>query len=71
MDGKEFFSKIDFNKSWDEEDWEKFFRAQDDYRLATQNKEVRKTPMSKIRFNGTDEVAAFEPDLVVFHEVLQ
>src|SRR5688572_7075000 len=59
--GKEFFGKIDFNKSWDEEDWEKFFLAQDDYRIASQNKEVRKKPLEKIRFEGSDEVEAFEP----------
>ena len=61
MDGKEFFSKIDFNKAWDEEDWEKFFAAQDDYRVASQNNVVRKKPMSKVKFQGPDEVLAFEP----------
>ncbi len=61
MDNKEFFRKIDFNKTWDEADWEKFFQAQDDYRVSHQNKEVRKKPMSKIKFVGPDEVKAFEP----------
>lgn len=61
MEKKEFFSKIDFNKTWDEDDWEKFFQAQDDYRLSCQNKEIRKKPMSKVKFIGPDEVAAFEP----------
>lgn len=63
MKKKEFFNKINFNKSWDENDWEKFFQAQDDYRLSIQNKEVRKKPITKIRFLGSDEVAAFEPIL--------
>ncbi len=61
MGRRNFFSKIDFNKTWDEEDWEKFFQAQDDYRLAAQNKEIRKKPVEKIRFVGSDEVEAFEP----------
>jgi hypothetical protein len=58
---KEFFSKIDFNKPWDEDDWEKFFQAQDVYRLSLQSMEVRKKPMPRIRFEGSDEVVAFEP----------
>ena len=61
MEQKEFFKKIDFNKPWEETDWEKFFQAQDDYRISSQNKEVRKIQMSKIRFIGPDEVEAFEP----------
>jgi hypothetical protein len=61
MEGKEFFSKIDFNKAWDENDWEKFFQAQDDYRQSCRNKEIRKKPMSKLKFQGPDEVLAFEP----------
>ncbi len=61
MKKREFFTKIDFNKTWDEDDWEKFFQASDAYRLSRQNKEVRKKPMSKIKFVGPDEVAAFEP----------
>lgn len=61
MEKKQFFSKIDFNKPWDEKDWEKFFQAQDDYRLAVQNTEIRKKPAAKIVFIGPDEVAAFEP----------
>lgn len=61
MKKKEFFNKIDFNKTWDEDDWEKFFQATDEYRLSRQNEEVRKKPMSKIKFTGPDEVAAFEP----------
>ncbi len=63
MENKNFFSKINFNKTWTENDWEKFFLAQDDYRLASQNKEVRKKPMSKLKFSGPDEVTAFEPIL--------
>jgi len=61
MEKRDFFSKIDFNKSWDEDDWEKFFQAQDDYRVACQNKVIRKKPMAKLKFVGPDEVAAFEP----------
>jgi len=61
MKRREFFNKIDFNKFWEEEDWEKFFRAQDAYRLACRNQEFSKKPVSKIRFIGADEVAAFEP----------
>lgn len=63
MARKEFFSKIDFNKSWDEDDWEKFFQAQDDYRVSRRQSEIRKNQMSKIKFVGPDEVAAFEPVL--------
>ena len=58
---KKFFNKIDFNKQWDENDWEKYFLAQDDYRFSTQVSEVRKKPIAKIIFEGTDEVEAFEP----------
>jgi hypothetical protein len=61
MTRREFFNEIDFNKSWDEQDWERFFKAQDDYRVEAQTREVRKKPMSKIKFVGPDEVAAFEP----------
>ncbi|MCG3204507.1 MAG: hypothetical protein KCHDKBKB_01222 [Elusimicrobia bacterium] len=61
MDNKKFFTNIDFNKSWDVEDWEKFFQAQDDYRVSCQNQEIRKKPMAKIKFVGPDEVKAFEP----------
>jgi hypothetical protein len=63
MEEREFFSKIDFNKTWDEEDWEKFFQAQDAYRLARRTTEVRKKPMSKMQFEGSDEVLAFQPIL--------
>jgi hypothetical protein len=58
---KEFFKKIDFNKPWDENDWEKFFKAQDDYRLTSRIHEIHNPPASRIKFIGTDEVAAFEP----------
>ena len=61
MEQKKFFQKINFNKTWTEDDWEKFFTAQDDYRVSLQNQEIRKKPMSKIKFIGPDEVAAFEP----------
>lgn len=61
MDENGFFNKIDFNKPWNESDWEKFFQAQDAYRMSFRTNEVRKKPMSKIKFHGTDEVAAFEP----------
>ena len=61
MQPKEFFNKIDFNKPWDEDDWEKFFQAQDNYRVSLRTNEIRKEPMSKIKFLGSDEVAAFEP----------
>ncbi len=77
MRKQSFFGKIDFNKPWDEADWEKFFLAQDAYRLSRQA-EVRKKPMSKVKFVGPDEVAAFEPILreygvsgipSVFHQI--
>ncbi len=61
MQKKEFFNQIDFNKPWDEADWEKFFLAQDEYRVASQSEDLRKEPMQKIRFIGPDEVRAFEP----------
>ena len=61
MNKKEFFNKIDFNKPWDEADWEKFFQAQDAYRLAIQNNNIRKKPIAKFKFIGSDEVVAFEP----------
>ncbi len=61
MKKKTFFDKIDFNKSWDESDWEKYFLAQDEYRMASRIADVRKKPASKIKFQGPDEVAAFEP----------
>ena len=61
MKEKKFFEKINFNKNWNEADWEKFFQAQDAYRLALQTKEIRHKPISRIKFYGTDEVAAFEP----------
>lgn len=61
MGHQEFFSKIDFNKSWDEEDWEKFFQAQDAYRLSRQTAEISKKPMSRIKFVDADEVTAFDP----------
>lgn len=63
MEKKEFFNKINFNKTWDEEDWEKFFCATDDYRLSRRSSEIRKTPMPKIKFEGSDEVIAFDPIL--------
>ncbi|MFN0117997.1 MAG: hypothetical protein ACKVQC_06900 [Elusimicrobiota bacterium] len=78
MNEKEFFSKIDFNKSWDEKDWENFFQAQDDYRLSLQSANIQKKPISKFKFEGTDEVRAFEPvihaygfstNLSVIHEL--
>ncbi len=65
MEKKEFFSKINFNKNWEEDDWEKFFEAQDAYRVSAQTNDIRKKPASRIKFIGTDEVAAFEP---VFRE---
>jgi hypothetical protein len=58
---KGYFSQIDFNKSWDENDWEKFFQAQDAYRLSSQDIDIRKKPLAKIKFEGSDEVIAFEP----------
>jgi hypothetical protein len=61
MDKKEFFNRLDFNKVWDEDDWEKYFKAQDDYRISIQNKEIRKKPIPKMKFIGSDEVVAFEP----------
>ena len=61
MNKKGFFSKIDFNKAWDEEDWEKFFQAQDAYRVSCQSINVTKKPIAKIKFEGKDEVRAFEP----------
>lgn len=61
MKKKTFFDKIDFNKAWDEEDWERYFLAQDEYRMESRIADVRKKPAAKIKFEGTDEVAAFEP----------
>jgi hypothetical protein len=63
MKKKQYFNRINFNKTWNENDWEKFFIAQDDYRLSVQNQDIRKKPVSKIKFEGTDEVAAFDPIL--------
>jgi hypothetical protein len=61
MDKKIYFGKIDFNKPWSEQDWEQFFQAQDAYRVSCQNVVIRKKPIPKIKFEGNDEVAAFEP----------
>lgn len=61
MDKKDFFKKIAFNKAWNEDDWEKFFQAQDSFRLAAQTADVHKKQISRIVFEGTDEVKAFEP----------
>ena len=59
---KKFFNKINFNKRWDEEDWEHYFLAQDQYRLSAL-KGVGPKPISKFIFEGSDEVVAFEPVL--------
>ncbi len=59
MNQKRFFSKINFNKRWDEKDWETYFKAQDEYRLASQVYEGK--PLPKIKYEGSDEVDAFEP----------
>jgi len=78
MEEKKFFGKINFNKRWKETDWEKFFQAQDAYRLDIQTRAIHKKPISRIKFEGTDEVAAFEPVIrayaminvpSVFHEI--
>jgi hypothetical protein len=61
MKKKGFFDKIDFNKRWEEEDWERYFEAQDEYRITVQMANVRKKPATRIKFEGPDEVAAFEP----------
>jgi len=58
---KKFFNKIDFNKLWDESDWEKYFQAQDAYRMSLRSEQIRKKPISRFQFEGSDEVAAFEP----------
>lgn len=58
---KNYFDKIDFNKPWDESDWERYFVAQDEYRIASRISEVSKKPVSKVKFEGADEVAAFDP----------
>lgn len=63
MNEKDFFKKINFNKPWDEDDWERFFDAHEAYRIAARNLEVRKEPMPRIRFGRGDEVEAFEPVL--------
>jgi hypothetical protein len=63
MESKGFFKGINFNKTWAEADWEKFFQAQDAYRLSVQAKEIRKKPVPRIKFNGRDEVEAFDPVL--------
>jgi len=68
MEKREFFKGINFNKSWGENDWEKFFQAQDAYRFSVQSQEIRKKPLPRIKFDGRDEVAAFEP---VIREYLQ
>jgi hypothetical protein len=56
-----FFEKIDFNKSWDEDDWEKFFQAHDSYRNSHHAAPQTAKPLSRIKFEGSDEVIAFEP----------
>jgi hypothetical protein len=61
MTKKSFFEKIDFNKSWDEDDWEKFFQAHDTYRNSSQSQSQTAKPLSRIKFEGSDEVIAFEP----------
>jgi hypothetical protein len=61
MNEKSFFTKIDFNKTWDEEDWEKFFQAHDSYRNSTQTFQAGQKPLPRIKFEGSDEVVAFEP----------
>jgi len=63
MKKKKFFNRINFNKPWKEEDWEKFFEAQDEFRQDTLSGELRKKPMPRIEFSTGDEVEAFEPIL--------
>ena len=66
MEKRKFFKGINFNKPWAEADWEKFFQAQDAYRLAKQAEEIRKKPMPRIKFSSEDEVSAFEPVLKAY-----
>lgn len=61
FDNNKYFEKLNFNKRWDENDWENYFQAQDAYRLSAQHNEAPKKPLAKIRYEGTDEVRAFEP----------
>ncbi len=68
MEKREFFKGINFNKSWNEHDWEKFFLAQDAYRLSVQSKEIRKKPLPRIRFSDPDEVRAFAPVLRAYSQ---
>jgi len=64
MKKKKFFNKLNFNKKWREDDWEQFFKAQDDYRQETLSTEIRKKQMSRLKYkNEIDEVEAFEPVL--------
>jgi|GEM_PF-3945352 len=60
---KNYFKRINFNKRWDESDWEKYFQAHDAYRLSRRLAEIRKKPLPKINFDKGDEVEAFEPIL--------
>jgi hypothetical protein len=58
---KKFFDRINFNKRWNEDDWEKYFQAQDEYRLAAQVAAPPTAPLARIKYTGSDEVVAFEP----------
>ncbi|MCB4757448.1 MAG: hypothetical protein LHV69_10540 [Elusimicrobia bacterium] len=57
---KDLFRRINFNKRWDENDWERYFEALEAYRLANKSLEIRKKPVQKFKFLETDEVDAFE-----------
>ena len=63
---KGYFSGINFNKHWSEKDWEKYFQAQDAYFLSEDEKDSKTKPLSRIRFEGNDEVKAFEPVLKAY-----
>ena len=63
MSKNRFFKRINFNKPWSEEDWEKYFQAHEAYRLSVRNLEVKKKPAPKIQFETGDEVKAFDPIL--------
>ena len=59
MTKKKFFDKINFNKRWDENDWETFFQAQDSFRMVRQNEEINKKPLSRIKFNEQEYLVEY------------
>jgi hypothetical protein len=58
--------RLNYNKRWDESDWENYFRKMDIYQDSRRLLDIHKKPLSKIAYVGTDEVKAFEPVMRAF-----